>query len=186
MATTLTTGEPAVVLLLTSPDTTAALARQLTLLGFTGTVATGDGAYQPTAASGLADGLTVLVPYVPFEQPTAANRRLAADVESFAPGTALSPGVAAGYSSRRTRSSPCSPRWGKHLSRDRFLTVANDNFSYRVPGTVGPSTWPPMHTQSVPCGALVQSDGSRYIVVERYRCGDPVVRKAPTKSKAHR
>ena len=52
--------------------------------------------YQPTTPA-AASGLTVLVPHAPFEQPTAANRRLAADVEAFAPGTQLTPGIAAGY-----------------------------------------------------------------------------------------
>ncbi len=118
------------------------------LLGFTGTVATDDDAYQPTAP-GLADGLTVLVPYAPFEQPTPANRRLAADVESFAPGTALTPGVAAGYWSADAFLAVLA-KVGKHLTRDRLLAVANDDFSYAVPGTVGRSTWPPMHSQSVP------------------------------------
>ena len=182
VASTLATGAPAVVLLLTSPATVAGLARQLTLLGFTGTVATGDDAYQPTAP-GFADGLTVLVPYAPFEQPTTANRRLAADVESFAHGTALTPGIAAGYWSADAFLAVLA-KVGKHLTRDRFLAVANDNFSYAVSGTVGRSTWPPMHSQSVPCGALVQSDGSRYLVVEPYRCGESLVRRGRARSKA--
>jgi hypothetical protein len=39
-----------------------------------------------------------------------------------------------------------------------------------------------MHTRGVPCGALVQSDGSRYFVVEPYACGEPIV-GAPTTKK---
>ncbi len=92
----LTSGAPSVVLVLTTPATTTALTRQLTVAGFTGTVAAPSAFYQP-ALPVVASGLTVLVPYAPFEQATAANRRLAADVERFAPGTALTPGVAAGY-----------------------------------------------------------------------------------------
>ena len=48
VATTLHRATPAVVLLLTSPLTTAGLAQQLARLGFTGTVATSDAFYQPT------------------------------------------------------------------------------------------------------------------------------------------
>lgn len=176
IATTLAGAAPAVVLLLTSSATAAALARQLTLLAFTGTVATDGAFYQPTAPA-LADGLTVLVPYAPFEQSTVANRRLAADVEAFAAGTALTPGVAAGYWSADAFLAALG-RTGKSLTRDRFVAAVNRGFSYAVPGTVGRSTWPAMHTQPVPCGALVQSDGSRYLVVERYRCAAPIVRKA--------
>jgi hypothetical protein len=175
VATSLTTGTPAAVVLLTSSATTTALARQLTLLGFTGTVATSDAFYQP-AAPAIGNGLTVLVPYAPFEQSTAANRRLAADVEKFAAGTVLTPGVAAGYWSADAFLAVLA-KVGKQLTAPRFLAAANGGFSYGVAGTVGTSTWPAMHSQPVPCGALVQSDGSRYFVVEQYRCGQPVVRK---------
>jgi branched-chain amino acid transport system substrate-binding protein len=176
VATQLTSGSPAVVMVLTSPSTTTALARQLTILGFTGTVATPEAFYQP-ARPALAGGLTVLVPYAPFEQSTAANRRLAADVEKFAPGTALTPGVAAGYWSAEAFVAVLA-RVGKRLTAARFLAAANHGeFSFGVPATVGRSTWPAMHSQPVSCGALVQSDGTRYFVAERYRCGDPVVPK---------
>jgi branched-chain amino acid transport system substrate-binding protein len=176
LATTLTMGTPAVVLLLTSPATTTALAQQLTHLGFTGTVATSDAFYQPTAPA-IANGLTVLVPYAPFEQSTAANRRLAVDVKAFATGTKLTPGIADGYWSADAFLRVLA-KVGKRLTRERFLAVANDTFTFSVPDTIGRVTWPAMHAQEVPCGALVQSDGSRYLVAEPYRCGEPVVRLA--------
>jgi hypothetical protein len=31
-----------------------------------------------------------------------------------------------------------------------------------------------MHTEGIPCGALVQSDGAAYVVAEPYRCDAPV------------
>jgi hypothetical protein len=180
----LTTGAPAAVLLLTAPPTTTALAQRLTAAGFTGAVATTDAFYQPTTPA-VANGLTVLVPYAPFEQRTAANRRLAADVEAFAPGTKLTPGVAAGYWSADAFLRMLA-NVGRKLTRERLLAVANRNFSFSVPGTVGRSTWPAMHSRGVPCGALVQSDGSRYFVVEPYACGDPIVRAPGTTKKKER
>jgi len=177
VATSITTAAPAAVLLLTSSATTSALAAQLTGLGFTGTVGVSDAFYLPTVP-GIANGLTVLVPYAPFEQSTAANRRLAADVERFAPSTVLTPGIAAGYWSADAFLAVLA-KVGKRLTAARFLAAANGGFSFGVPGTVGTSTWPAMHSQPVPCGALVQSDGSRYLVAEQYRCSDPVV--PPTK-----
>lgn len=183
IATSLTTGAPAAILLLTSSATTSAIARQLTGLGFTGTVAVSEAFYLP-AVPAIANGLTVLVPYAPFEQSTAGNRRLAADVEKFAPGTALTPGIAAGYWSADAFLGVLA-KAGKQLTVARFLAVANGgDFSFAVPGTVGTSNWPAMHSQPVPCGALVQSDGSRYFVAEQYRCGDPVVRKTKKTKKA--
>src|SRR5207237_6179052 len=138
--------------------TAAGLVAQLVQRGFTGTVATDAWAYQPTAPA-VASGLTVLVPYAPFEQATAANRRLAADVEKFAPGTALTPGVAAGYWSAEAFLAVLA-RVGKRLTAARFLDAANHGeFSFGVPATVGRSTWPAMHSQPVSCGALVHSGG---------------------------
>ena len=113
---------PAVVMLLTSPATTGGIAQLLAQVGFTGTVATDASMYQPTTPA-AASGLTVLVPYAPFEQPTAANRRLAADVEAFAPGTQLTPGIAAGYWSADLFLRMLG-KTGKRLTRERFLAVA--------------------------------------------------------------
>ncbi len=179
VAGALANGSPAVALLLTSPAATGGLARQLAQLGFTGTVATDASMYQPTAPT-LASGLTVLVPYAPFEQATAANRRLAADVGAFAPGTDLTPGIAAGYWSADLFVAMLQ-KVGKRLTRERFLAVARA-FTHDVPATVGAVRWPAMRSQGVPCGALVQSDGSRFLVVEPYSCGKPIV--VPTRKRA--
>jgi hypothetical protein len=51
-----------------------------------------------------------------------------------------------------------------------------------VPSTIGTSRWPAAHLQGVPCGALVQSDGSQYVVAEPYACGKPIVVKTPKRS----
>ena len=177
--TTLTAGSPAVVLLLTSPATTTGLAQLLAAVGFTGTVATDRRRSTNPRRPAIANGLTVLVPYAPFEQTTAANRRLAADVEAFAPGTQLTPGVAAGYWSAdlflRMLAKVGQAPHARALPRGR-----RPRFSFSVPSAPSAARrWPAMHTRGVPCGALVQSDGTRYLVVEPYACGDPIVR-APT------
>jgi hypothetical protein len=176
VAGSLATGSPAVVVLLTSPPATIALARLLSSIGFVGTVAADSSMYQPTAPA-TASGLTVLVPYAPLEQSTVANRRLAADVEAFAPGTKLTPGIAAGYWSADLFLRMLA-KTGTRLTRERFLAVAA-KFSYEVPSTIGPSRWPAMHSQGVPCGALVQSDGSQYLVAEPYACGKPILVTEP-------
>jgi hypothetical protein len=170
-----------VVLLLSSPPATTGFAQLLAQAGFTGTVAADASMYQPTTPA-TASGLTVLVPYAPFEQATAANRRLAADVEAFAPGTHLTPGIAAGYWSADLFLRMLA-KTGRRLTRERFLTVAR-KFQYEVASTIGPSQWPAMHSRGVPCGALVQSDGAQYVVAEPYACGTPIVVKTPKKGAA--
>jgi hypothetical protein len=179
VAGTLATGAPAAVVLLTSPAATSGIARLLAQVGFTGTVATDASMYQPSTPA-VASGLTVLVPYAPLEQETGANRRLAADVEAFASGTQLTPGVVAGYWSADLFLRMLGET-GKRLTRERFLAVAR-RFSYAVPSTIGALRWPAAHAQGVLCGALVQSDGAQYFVVEPYACGKPIVVKRPKPS----
>ncbi len=142
VAAQLATGSPAVVLLLTSPAATSGIAgSSRPQVGFTGTVAADDVDVPADDAGRRPMASPCSCRTRPFEQATAANRRLAADVEAFAPGTKLTPGVAAGYWSADLFLAVLA-KVGKHLTRARFLAVANGDFSYQVAGTVGPSTWP--------------------------------------------
>lgn len=167
-------GQPSDVALLLHADPAAAgsVAHQLAALAYTGTVGS-DALYDPSAP-GPAQGMTVLTDVAPIEQATAANRRLVADVKGIAPDAAITPGVVDGYWSadlfiRVLRAV------GKKLTVARFLRVANGGgFRYSVAGTIGESTWPAMHTRGLPCGALVQSTGTRYLVAVPYRCGKPI------------
>ncbi|MET0627330.1 MAG: ABC transporter substrate-binding protein [Acidimicrobiia bacterium] len=172
-------GQPApggVAVLLTVAGRTADIVGQLAAGGSTATIVVGPEFYVPTDP-GRANGLTVLTAVAPFEETSAANRRLAADVEAFAPGTVLTPAIAAGYWSADLFVQALA-RTGKQLTRARLLDALNgEQFTYAVPGTIGRSTWPEMHTQPVPCGSLVQSDGTQYLVVAPYACA----RVAPAK-----
>jgi hypothetical protein len=49
-----------------------------------------------------------------------------------------------------------------------------------VTATAGPVRFPAVHSEGVPCGALLQSDGSRYFVAEAYRCGKVLTGSART------
>jgi ABC-type branched-subunit amino acid transport system substrate-binding protein len=165
---------PAALVLLASPATTGALARQLAMAGYTGTVATLQSFYQPSSP-GLATGLTVLVPYAPLEQRTAANRRLVADVHRVAPDAAVTSAMISGYWAADQFLAALA-KTGRTLTFSRFIAVTNGGqFRFAVPDTVGRSSWPAMHRRPVPCGALVQSDGAEYHVVAPYRCAEPVV-----------
>jgi hypothetical protein len=114
-----------------------------------------------------------LTTIAPLEQDTAANRRMVADVKAVKPDQAITPAVAAGYWSADLFVAALR-KAGKHLTVARFLAAANRGFRHSVPGTVGPTSWPAMHDQGVPCGALVQSDGTRYLLAVPYACGKPV------------
>jgi len=154
---------------LTSAARTSEIVGSLVAAGSTATMVVGPEFYMPRSPSS-ANGLTVLTAVAPFEESTAANRRLAADVEAFAPGTPLTTAVAAGYWSADLFLRGVVAT-GKTLTRPRMLDAMNgERFTYAVRGTVGRSTWPEMHTQPVPCGSLAQSDGTQFIVVAPYAC----------------
>ena len=177
IASTLVAGDPAGVLVLTSPTVAVGVAGALSGLGYAGTVAVGDSLYVPSAPE-TASGLTVLVPNAPVEARTSATRRMVADVDAFATDTAVTPAVAAGYWSADLFLSILA-KVGRQLTLGRFLSVANGGgFRYEVAGTVGRSTWPAMHSQAVPCGALLQSDATRYLVIGPFECGAPITVKA--------
>ena len=171
VATSLVGAKPDVVLVLTDPTTNGALAARIGGLGFTGTVAS-QGLYDPANPS-IANGVTTLTTVAPLEQDTAANRRMIADVKAVKPDQVITPAVAAGYWSADLFVAALR-KAGKRLTVARFLAAANRAFRHEVPGTVGPTAWPAMHSQGVPCGALVQSDGTRYFLAVPYACGTPV------------
>jgi len=168
-ATTLTTQNPAVVLILAVPATVSALAQELAARGYTGTVGAQDALYLPqTPAAG--SGLTILTTIAPLEADTAALRRMTADVHAVDADATVTPAVARGYFAADFFVRVMT-RVGRRLSTERFLEAANrSGFSYSVTATIGKSTWPAMHARPVPCGALVQGDGTGYVVIEPYRC----------------
>ncbi len=185
IASTLAAGNPAGVVVLTSPAVAIGVGRALTTAGYAGTVAVGESLYVPSTP-GLASGLSVLVPYAPVEARTAATKRIVADVDAFAPDTAVTPAVAAGSWSADLFLGILA-KVGRRLTLDRFLAVANGGgFRYEVPGTIGRSTWPAMHSQAVPCGALLQSDATRYLVTGPFACGTPIKAKVATGARKRR
>jgi hypothetical protein len=159
------------VVLLTDPATTGSLATALAAQSYTGTVATSAGFYRPDNPA-VAAGLTVMLPYAPPEQATAANKLLLADVEQFAPGTKVTPGVLAGYWAADEFVAALAKAGARANAAKLAATLRT--FTYEVRGTVGPTQFPAAHAQPAPCGALVQSDGTVYLPVVTYRCGTPV------------
>lgn len=170
-ATALAQAGPDGVVLLTDAPTTSVLAASLAAQSFTGTVATGPVFYRPENPA-VAAGLTVMLPYAPPEQATAANRQMLADVERFAPGTKITAGVIAGYWSADEFVAALA-KAGKGAGAARFAATLR-TFTYEVRGTVGPTVFPGAHAQPSPCGALVQSDGTVYLSAVTHRCGRPV------------
>jgi Periplasmic binding protein len=179
-ATALVSAKPDVALLLTPPAIAGALAAKLAALGYTGTVGS-DALYDPATPS-VSNGITTLTTVAPLEQDTIANRRMIADVRVIKGDQKITPAVAAGYWAADLFVAILR-KVGKPLTVKRFLAVANGgSFRHAVAGTVGPTTWPAMHNQAVPCGALVQSDGTQYFLAQPYHCGATIKLTGRTQS----
>jgi hypothetical protein len=166
---------PVAVLLLAEAATSRSIAQELAALAYTGTVGVGEELYTP-AAPGAAAGLTTLTTVAPLEADTAAIRRMVDDVHEVDPAAVITPSVSQGWFAADFFLAVLQ-RVGRKLDPSRFQAVANGGrFSYEVARTVGRSRWPAMHTDGIPCGALVQSDGAAYTVIEPYRCDEALRR----------
>jgi ABC-type branched-subunit amino acid transport system substrate-binding protein len=99
---------------------------------------------------------------------TPSMQQLVDDVHKYVPGQTIDPSVIAGY-----------------LSADLFLQVmakqpenptsasfvrAAEKLVYRLAGVAGPTRFPAARTRPTPCGTLVQSDGTAYVVKVPYTC----------------
>jgi len=106
-----------------------------------------------------------------------AMQQLVGDVRAVAPDLPIDLSVVAGYFSADLFIAAVQ-RAGKNLTLAGFLKKANKGFTYAVPNTVGPTTFPAGHNEPTPCGSLVRSDGSAYAVLVPYTCGK-VVKVSP-------
>jgi branched-chain amino acid transport system substrate-binding protein len=117
-------------------------------------------------------GTYVMVQTAPTEA-AATNPVMAqmiADVRKTAPSQPITQAVAAGYWSADLFLAAVK-KAGKNLTPASLLQAANRKFTYAVPGTVGPTTFPAAHSKPTPCGALVTSNGTAYAVKVPYTCG---------------
>lgn len=99
-----------------------------------------------------------------------AMQQLVDDVHKIAPNQPIDQGVIAGYWSADLFLAALQ-KAGKNVTAARLVKAANTKFTYEVPNTVGPTTFPAAHAVPTPCGALVTSDGTAYSVKAPYSCG---------------
>ncbi len=102
-----------------------------------------------------------------------AMQQLVTDVRAQSPDVAIDQSVLAGYWSADLFVEALR-RAGRNLTVTRLLRAANRSFTYRVPDTVGPVTFPAAHDAPTPCGTLVESDGAAFAVQAPYTCGKVV------------
>ena len=164
---------PDAVFAIGSSSNLVLLQRALRVGGFAG-IFTDTDEYDPELTTS-AIGTSVELPTAPVESAwtNPAMLRLAADVQAVAPGVRIDQSIFAGYYAADLFVAAVK-RAGKNLTVERFQQMANDKFTYKVAGTVGPTTFPAAHNAPTPCGSLVRSDGIAYRVIVPYSCGKVV------------
>ena len=117
-------------------------------------------------------GSVVMTQTAPVESAATnpAMAQLVADVQKVAPGRADRPvgdrGLLVG------RPLPGRGAEGGQAAHRRVAGEGGEHkFTYEVPDTVGPTTFPAAHSVPTPCGALVASNGTAYEVKVPYTCG---------------
>lgn len=127
--------------------------------------------YDPQLVSSAA-GASVMLQTAAYEtflaNPPIAQ--LATDVHAVAPDQVLNQAVAAGYWSADLFIAALK-RAGKNLTVQHLLAVANKDFTYEVPSTIGTTTFPAAHNKPTPCGTLVRGDGTGFTVTVPFMCG---------------
>jgi ABC-type branched-subunit amino acid transport system substrate-binding protein len=122
-----------------------------------------------------AQGAAVFLQTAPVESAssTPAMQRLVDDVHKYAPGQTIDPSVIAGYLSADFFLQVLAKQ-PKNPTPSSFARTAA-GFTYSLSGVVGPTRFPAAQTQPIPCGSLVQSNGTAYTVKVPYTCAKKLV-----------
>jgi ABC-type branched-subunit amino acid transport system substrate-binding protein len=162
-------GMPDAVFVLGSASNVFGMQQALTASGFLG-LFTNQIEYAPNLV-GPATSAIVLTQTAPTEAAdNPAMEQLVADVQKVAPDQSIDQSVISGYWSADLFLAAVE-KVGPKLTSARLEKVANTNFTYEVPDTVGPTKFPAAHSLPTPCGALVSSNGTAYAVKVPYTCG---------------
>jgi branched-chain amino acid transport system substrate-binding protein len=157
---------PDVVSHITTTPNAIGLTQALTNAGFKGpqeNAVTYDPKYLASAQTKQAlEGSYVFVQYGDFQNGSAANKQMLADVQKVDPATKeLTQDIAIGYYSADLFINGLK-KTGKNLSREAFLKAMNDGSTYEVKDGLGPISYPKAHNEAVPCGSLVQIKNGAY------------------------
>jgi branched-chain amino acid transport system substrate-binding protein len=163
---------PDVIYLLTSPNNTLSMIQALKDQNYEGTILNAIAYdFRLTAA---AEGTNVYIQYAAFETAPENEymQQMIDDLERLEPGIELPlQTAAAGYFSAELLIRVLE-EVGEDVTAERFLQVANDNFEFGIPDTLGTITYPEAHTQGAPCGSLVEYTGTAYEVAVPFLCGE--------------
>ena len=165
---------PDVIYLLTSPNNTLAMIQGLKDQNYEGEIV--NAVAYDSRLTAAAEGTTSYIQYAGFE--TAPQNeymeQMIGDLERTDPelaGQIPIQTLAAGYFSAEFLVRVLQ-EVGEDVTAERFLQIANDDFEFGIPDTLGTITYPDSHTQGSPCGSLMTYTGSEFEVAVPFMCGE--------------
>ena len=165
---------PDVIYLLTSPNNTLAMIQALKDQSYEGEILNAV-AYDSRLTSAAA-GVSSYIQYAGFE--TAPENeymeQMIGDLERTDPelaGQIPIQTLAAGYFSGEFLVRVLQ-EVGEDVTAERFLQIANDDFEFGIPDTLGTITYPDSHNQGSPCGSLMTYTGTEFEVAVPFMCGE--------------
>jgi branched-chain amino acid transport system substrate-binding protein len=158
--------QPDVIFVTTSVQNTLNLPGKLVQAGFNG-ILTNAVLYDPRAVS-LMKGNSVFTQFdVPEDTSNATMQQIVSKIKAAGATQITQPMLSAYFSADAFVA--VLKKVGKNLTPES-MAKAMANFTYQVPGIVGPTKYPAAKTQGAPCGTLVFSDGTSWSVQVPYAC----------------
>ncbi len=158
--------QPDVIFVTVSTNNTLNLPGKLTQAGFKG-ILTNAVLYDPRAV-GLMKANSVFTQFdVPEDTSNAAMQQIVTKLKAAGATTITQPMLSSYFSADSFVQ--VLKKVGKNLTPEA-VAKAMANFTYQIPGVVGPTKYPASKTQGSPCGTLVYSDGTAWSVQVPYAC----------------
>ena len=158
--------QPDVIFVTTSVQNTLNLPGKLVQAGFKG-ILTNAVLYDPRAVS-LMKGNSVFTQFdVPEDTSNATMQQIVSKIKAAGATQITQPMLSAYFSADAFVA--VLKKVGKNLTPES-MAKAMANFTYQVPGIVGPTKYPAAKTQGAPCGLLAFSDGTSWSVQVPYAC----------------
>ena len=157
---------PDTIFVVTSVNNTLALPGKLVQAGFKG-ILTNAVLYDPRVTSVMKNNSVFTQFDVPEDTGNAVMQQIVNKLHA-AGATQITQGMLSAYFSGDAFVQVLK-KVGKNLTPEA-VAKAMANFTYQIPGIVGPTKYPAAKTQGAPCGTLLYSDGTAWSVQVPYGC----------------
>lgn len=159
---------PDAIFLTTSVPNTEHLVQALPQAGYKG-VLTNAVFYDPRAVSLVKGNFAFTQFDVPEDTANPAMQQIVQRLQAVGgPNVQITQGMLSAYFSADSFVAVLK-KVGKNLTPQTFA-AAMKNFTYQIPGVVGPTKYPASQTEGSPCGTLVGSDGTKFSIAVKFSC----------------